>query len=79
MGLWVPYMKISRTWGENMFIYRVRYADSHGPHEKVTTPKKRGVMKEKLIIYFFLFSFFLFVVFFSKNIKIYNINLVFPS
>ena len=55
--LMAPYMKISRTWGENMFIYRVRYADSHGPHEKVTAPKKRRVMKEKLNLYIFVFNF----------------------
>ncbi len=36
-----PPVKMSRTHGENMLIYRVRYAESHGPHGKVTALKKR--------------------------------------
>ena len=42
-----PYPKISKTCGENMFIYRVRYAESHGPHENVTGLKKQPLVTKK--------------------------------
>ena len=42
-----PHMKISRIWGEHMFIYRVSYAESHGPHENSTGLKHWWVMHEK--------------------------------
>ena len=43
-----PFLKISKTCGENMFIYRVRYAESHGPHENVTGLKKQPFVTKKL-------------------------------
>ena len=42
-----PYLKISKTCGENMFIYRVKYAESHGPHENVTGLKKQPLITKK--------------------------------
>merc|ERR1712217_828683 len=42
-----PHPKISKTSGENTFIYRIRYADSHGPHENSTGLKKRGLIAKK--------------------------------
>ena len=44
MGL---YMENSKTCGENMFIYRVRYAESHGPHENSTGLKKQPLITKK--------------------------------
>ena len=35
--------------------YAEFYADSHGHNEKVTAPKKRGVIMEKLDLYSFPF------------------------
>ena len=42
-----PYLKIPKPCGENMFIYRVRYAESHGPHENVTGLKKQPLITKK--------------------------------
>ena len=42
-----PYLKISKTCGENTFIYRVKYAESHGPHENVTGLKKQPLITKK--------------------------------
>ena len=39
-----PPVKKSRTYGENKTIDRVRCAESHGDHEKVTGLKKRWVI-----------------------------------
>ncbi len=40
-------MKKSRTYGENKTIDRVRCAESHGAHGKVTALKKRWVIAKK--------------------------------
>ena len=42
-----PPVKILRTYGENKTIDRVKHAESHGAHEKVTGSKKRWVIAKK--------------------------------
>ena len=50
-----PPVKKSSSHGENMTIYRVNYAESHGPHGKVTALKKRWVIgKQQRNIYIYI-------------------------
>ena len=42
-----PPVKKLRTYGENKTIDRVKHAESHGAHEKVTGSKKRWVIAKK--------------------------------
>ena len=42
-----PPMKKSRTYGENKTIDRLKHAESHGAHGKVTASKKRWVIAKK--------------------------------